>query len=345
MQNRKERTKESIIKQCCAGKITAKDAALRLKLTIRQVENLKKKCREGISLLHGNCGRVSAKAMEVQTKQKVLEEYRAIEGLRMNYTHFHEYLIKKNVAISYTAMRKILVEEGFKSPKTRRAKKDRHPSRERREKFGELLQADATPYDWFGTGKKYALHGFIDDATGKITGLHISENECMDGYLEVTRQTLETYGTPESIYADGLSIFFPKHKQEELTVEEQLTGVYTKKTQFGTICDTLGITLIHARSSQAKGRVERLWETLQSRLPVEFALHGIDTPEAANRFLREEYINAFNERFAVNRETMSCFVALPKAINLDSLLVCYYKIVITMWLSAARYPSKLLRLQ
>ena len=322
--NNQERTKENLIKLCCAGKITAGDAAKRLNLSVRQVENLKRKLREGTSLLHGNCGRTSAKALSADIRQKILDEYRAVAGLKMNFTHFHEHLAAKGISVSYTAMRNTLVKAEFVSPKTRRTNKKTHKTRERRLKFGELLQADATPYDWFGMGKNLALHGLIDDATGQVTGLHMSENECMDGYLEVMRQTLTRFGTPEALYADGLSVFFPRTKPEELSVEEQLAGVYARKTQFGVICDELGIELIHAHSSQAKGRVERLWETLQSRLPVEFALRGITTMEAANRFLKDQYVDMFNARFAVNQNAKSCFVPLPKTVNLDRLLT--YKI-------------------
>jgi transposase len=318
--NAKERTKEGIIRQCCAGKITAQDAAKRLRLSVRQVENLKKKSREGISLLHGNCGRVSKKALSTELCRRVLDEYHKVEALKMNFTHFHEMLVSKKIKISYTAMRNMLIREGFRSPKKRRKAKKIHKSRERREKFGELLQMDATPFEWFGGNKKFALHGSIDDARGQVTGLHMSENECTDGYLEIMRQTLLRYGTPEAFYVDGLSIFFSHCKSEELTIEEQLSGVFERKTQFGLICDELGIELIHAHSSQAKGRIERLWQTLQSRLPVEFALRGITTKEAANKFLKEEYIDTFNSLFAVNQESKSCFVRLPKNVDLDRIL-------------------------
>lgn len=320
MKTSKEKTKEQIIKACCSGKITAADAAGRLKLSVRQVENLKKKYREGISFLHGNCGRVSSKALAPEIVQKVLEEYRNLLDLHPNFTHFHEIIKEKGVKISYTAMRKILVENGIQSPKTRRVKTKTHKTRERRAKFGELLQTDATPFEWFGGDKKYALHALIDDATGQITGLHMSENECMDGYLEVLRQTLENHGTPEALYADGLSIFFSKKKTEDLTLEEELSGIRFRKTQFGSICDELAISLIQARSSQAKGRVERLWETLQSRLPVEFALNGINNVEHANAFLRDVYMQKFNERFGVNKDAVSSFVPLPRYVNLDRLL-------------------------
>lgn len=322
--SKQEKTKENLIKLCLAGKITAGDAAKRLKLSVRQVENLKKKQREGTSLIHGNCGRISARALSANVRQKILDEYRDVEELKMNFTHFHEHLAEKGLVVSYSAMRNALVDGGFVSPKTRRVSKKTHKTRERRLKFGELLQADATPFDWFGLGKNLALHGFIDDATGQIIGLHMNQNECMDGYLEVMRQTLTRFGTPEALYADGLSVFFPKTKSEELTVEEQLAGIYERKTQFGMICDELGIQLIHAHSSQAKGRVERLWETLQSRLPVEFALRGISSIEAANRFLKDEYVDRFNARFAVNKNAKSCFVTLPRTVDLDRLLT--YKI-------------------
>jgi len=320
MLNHRERTKENIIKECCKGRIKAKDAAQRLKLSVRQVENLKRKYREGISLLHGNCGKSTDKAVKPALKEVIIKRYEELKPRNVNFLHFNDILEGEDLKISYTAMRAVLIEAGFESPKKRRKKKQIHKTRERREKFGELLQTDASPYDWLNCGKQTALHALIDDATGRLTGLHMSENECMDGYLEIIRQTLEKYGTPEALYADGLSIFFSPKSVSDVTIEEELKGEYFKKTQFGGICDELGIQLIHARSSQAKGRVERLWQTLQSRLPVEFAMNNITTIEEANAFLKGKYIDIFNEKFAVNPEAGSCFVKLPRNINLDKLL-------------------------
>jgi transposase len=322
MLNYKERTKESLIKECVKGNIKAKDAAQRLKISIRQVENLKKKYREGISLLHGNCGKSTTKALNVQTKEKVIKRYEELKAQGVNFLHLNEIIAEEGVTISYSAMRKVLIAEGFESPKKRRKKKQIHKTRERREKFGELLQTDGSPYDWFSNGKPTTIHAFIDDATGRLTGLHMSENECMDGYLEIMRQTLEEHGTPEAIYADGLSIFFSTQREKDITIEEELKGEYFQKTQFGSICDELGIRLIHARTSQAKGRIERLWQTLQSRLPVEFQMNNITTIEEANVFLKEKYIDKFNEKFGVFFDAKSCFVRLPKNVNLDKLL-CY----------------------
>jgi len=322
IKNDREKSKEAIIHQCIAGEITASDAAKRLNISVRQVENLKKKQREGVSFLHGNCGRVSKKATPLTLKQNILSLYMPlIQVTAVNFTHFHEMVKAKGVSISYTALRNILIEAGYTSPKTRRSKPKQHPSRERRAKFGELLQTDATPFEWFaGNPQKFALHALIDDCRGTITGMYMTNNECLAGYHEILRQTLETHGSPEAIYADGLSIFFTKSKADELTIEEQLSGIYERRTQLGQVAETLGIELIHARSAQAKGRVERLWETLQSRLPVEFYIRNITTVEEANKFLTEEYIDIFNSRFGVNSDSESCFVKLPPNVDLDTLL-------------------------
>jgi hypothetical protein len=155
------------------------------------------------------------------------------------------------------------------SPKTRRSAGARRTARERRAGFGELLQTDATPFDWFGRGVPYTLHGFHDDAIGEILGLYLCERECLHGYLEAFRAVLWNYGAPEALYADRIGIYFVNTKKpENWTVEEQLAEKTLDKTQFGHVADVLGRELIPAGSPQAKGRIERLWETLQSRPPV-----------------------------------------------------------------------------
>ncbi|MDR3269961.1 MAG: hypothetical protein LBT32_00390 [Peptococcaceae bacterium] len=185
-----------------------------------------------------------------------------------------------------------------------------------------MLQTDATSFDWFGIGERFALHALIDDATGKLAGLYMSKNECAEGYFCVLKQTVQIYGVPQNIYADGLSLFFGTSKP---TLEEQLEGKPGGQTQFGEIMAQLGTHIIHARSPQAKGRVERLWETLQSRLPVEFKKHGIADMEAANQFLAEEYAGVFNQRLGMQpTNTASAFMQRPKGIVLDRLLSLRY---------------------
>ena len=184
-----------------------------------------------------------------------------------------------------------------------------------------MLQADGTPFDWFETGEKYSLHGFVDDATGKITGLYMCKNECLLGYLEVLRQTLENFGIPISLYPDKYSVFFPPKKiSDHLTIEEQLNGRQKGITQFGRIVEELGIEMFPASSPQAKGRIERLWETLQSRLVTEFRINKITNVDDANKFLIE-FIKIYNSKFSVEpSNNSSVFLKLPKRYNLDELL-------------------------
>jgi transposase len=320
MLNKKEKEKMEIIECCCKGLITARDAAKRLKISIRQVQRLKVKLRKGISLLHGNCGKLPTKTLNIFQQQCILEEYQKPCYKNINFKHFTELIANQTFSASYTAVSSLLTKNGFVSPKARRKKKKPvHKTRERRSKFGELIQGDGSPYDWFDIGSMQCLHVLIDDATGRLVGLYITENECLDGYFEVTRQMLQKYGTPEAFYVDGLSIFFGT-KQEELTIEEQLKGIEEKETQFGKICSELGVDLIHALSPQAKGRVERVNQTLQSRLPVEFAIRNITSVQEANKFLKEEYMGIFNNQFEVNSEAKSCFVPLPSIVELDELL-------------------------
>lgn len=159
---------------------------------------------------------------------------------------------------------------------------------------------DATPFNWFGYGKMYSLHGAIDDATGKIVGLYMTKNECLHGYFETVRQIILNHGIPISIYSDRHAIFLST-EAKRITIEDELKGKVCNDTQFGRAMKELGITIITARSPQAKGRVERLWNTLQSRIPVEFRIANITTIDQANEFLKN-YIPEFNKQFSVEPE-------------------------------------------
>jgi len=254
-----------------------------------------------------------------EQKQAIITEFCKPEYEGVNFNHFTKLIESKWFSASYSAVSALLKANGYQSPKRRKRKPKVHKTRERREKFGELSQADGTSYDWFGTGESSCLHVIVDDATSRLTGLHLSQNECLDGYFSIMRQTLETYGTPEALYADGLSVFF-SNKKQELTLEEQLAGVEERKTQFGEICNFLGVELIHAHSPQAKGRVERANGTLQGRLPTEFRLRGIRDMDTANDFLQNEYIAMYNAEFGKEPKDVSCFVPLPSNVDLNELL-------------------------
>lgn len=325
--NKKEELKAHIIKCCVEGNMTVKQAANRLGFSERYIKKLKARYKKyGVSsMLHGNCGRQPKRTLDIALKQKILDIRKQPEFDTVNVMHFKDILEEKyKIIVSYSFLYNFLKENNIKSPRKHRKTKLHH-RRNRRSKIGELLQIDATPHEFFiGDNNKYTLHGLIDDASGQITGLYMCKNECMQGYFEVIRQTLKNFGVPENIYADGSSIFFTT-KKDKLTLEEQLSGIEEPNTQFGKIMDELGIHLIHAGSSQAKGRIERLWNTLHDRLITEFKINNITNMEQANIFLKD-YIKKYNKKFKVKpKDKKKAFIPLLKSVNLDTLLTVKYK--------------------
>ncbi|QSQ09768.1 hypothetical protein H0A61_02148 [Koleobacter methoxysyntrophicus] len=294
--------KYQVISMAAEGRITIREAAESLGLSERQIKRLKKGVMEEgpAFLIHKNTGRKPQHAFTDEIKNKIIVLKQSDIYKDANFMHFVELLAEhEDISISYSCLHTILTNAGIKSPKKRRRFKS-HRRRKRKPQEGLLIQMDASPFEWFGTDEKFTLHGAIDDATGKIVGLYLAKNECLQGYFEVTWQILTKYGIPVSIYADRHSIFLSPNASK-LTIEDQLTGKVVNATQFGRAMNELGITLIPARSPQAKGRVERLWETLQSRLPIEFKIAGITTVDQANVFLLQ-YMDKFNSLFAVEAQ-------------------------------------------
>lgn len=323
--NKKENLKVAVIESCVNGTMTIKVAAKRLDFSERYVKELKARYKKfgASSMMHGNCGKQPKHTISADIKSKIWDIWNTPELEECNISHFQEILEEDyGILISYSPLYRFLKSKGAKSP--RKHKKSRnHNRRQERHSAGELLQVDGTPHQFFyGDTKEYCLHGFIDDATHQVTGLYMCENECMHGYLEVTRQTFKNFGVSLALYADGSSIFFPKN--DKLTLEEQLAGITKPSTQYGRMMDYLGVELIHAGSSQAKGRVERLWNTLHDRLRTEFRRHNITTIEEANEFLKT-YIPKFNKKFSIEpKNKKSSFMELPEYVNLDYLLSVKY---------------------
>ncbi|MDR3312562.1 MAG: hypothetical protein LBS64_05470, partial [Spirochaetaceae bacterium] len=207
-------TRSYFIKGACDGFFTAREAASRLKVSIGRVDQLKRKYRQigDAAFVHGNKGRQPINRIPEQERAIIIEAKVSNIYAKANFAHFLEILEEDyKIKRSYCAVRKLLIAAGHKSPKTRRTKKQKesvHPPRPRRDCFGEMLQGDASPFDWFDNGKDESLHGYIDDATGVVTGLYMEKNECLLGYLEVTRQTIEKHGIPSELYPDKASVFF-----------------------------------------------------------------------------------------------------------------------------------------
>jgi transposase len=319
--SREQHARLDAINKANAGFITVAEAAERIGISERQVHRLKKEVRENgpVALIHKNTNRVPSHAISEETKNTILKIRKKVGYKDANFKHFQELLsVHHEIEISYDALYRILRADGHQSPKKRRRFK-RHRRRKRREQAGSLVQIDASPYDWLGIGNMLNMHGIIDDATGQITGLYLCKSECMLGYYEVVRRMIGVFGIPDSVYADRHTIFRSPNADKAKATDAP-AGIKTNETQFGRAMSELRINIIAARSPQAKGRIERLWGTLQSRLPVEFEIHGIKDIDKANEFL-SNYIFAYNSEFAVEPEDCdSSFLPLEDDVNLDYIL-------------------------
>ena len=309
----------TVINRFIDKSISRQQAAELLGLSTRQITRLKK----GVltsgaeSLIHKNTGRKPAHAVSDEMKEAVLKIYSRPELSGVNFLHFKDILLADfGISLSYSAISSILKNAGFESPKKKKIRHRTH-RRKRKPHPGQLIQIDATPFEWFGGKTRYALHGAIDDATGSVVGLFLTRNECLYGYLETMRQCCIDFGVPQTVYSDNHTIF-RSPKTGKLSVDELIAGKTVHLTQFGRSMHELGVDIIFAKTPQ--GRVERLWQTLQSRLPVEFAKRGIRTLSEANHFLETEYRELFNQKFSVTPEAESIFVPVAEGADLDSIL-------------------------
>lgn len=340
-----EERKYEVIKRLVDSNGNKERAAVALGCTVRHINRLingyKAKGKE--YFIHGNRGRRPVHAMDEKTKQLIIDLYKTKFG-DSNFTHFSELLLKHyEIIASPSTIRNILFKEFILSPKAKKktkknldsylknAKKvaktkkeekllqnaiidieDAHPRRPRCAYAGEMLQMDASLHIWFGS-HKCQLHVAIDDATGSIMGAYFDSEETLNGYYNVLYQILTTYGVPYKFLTDRRTVF--EYKQKKSTSIEEDTF-----TQFGYACKQLGIEIQATSVAQAKGRVERLFQTLQSRLPVEMRLAGITTIEQANEFLNS-YIKEFNSQFALPLDnTKSVFETQPSAEKINLIL-------------------------
>jgi len=313
----KEMARLVVAERLIAGEITIKGAAEVLGLSTRQVRRIKKKVRLNGpgATVHGNRKRKPINAVDKKVKDLVVE-LKTKKYTGTNFSHFAELIAEKEyIDLSRPTVHRILAGAGIVSCKKKKKTKT-YRYRKRKDCAGMMVQLDASPYKWPG-GEDLNLHGAIDDASSTIVGLYLCKEETLEGYFEVTRQMIKNFGIPISTYNDKRTVFVsPKGK---LSVEDQLDGKREPSTQFSAAMDTLGVKMIPAGSPQAKGRIERLWGTLQDRLVQEFRLHGIKDTESANKFMKK-YIKKFNKRFSVVPKGESVFRKLGKGTNLDYVL-------------------------
>jgi len=325
-----ENEKYKVIKKVSEGSMRKSKAEVILGISRRQIDRLVASYKQNgkDAFRHKNRGRTSSRATDAQIKKKIINLYLSDKYHDANITHFTELLeTKEKIKLSRTTVNTILFEDDILSPKAHRKTKRRqkqaleeqlkdesssaevieieekivalevaHPLRPRAKYRGELVQLDASQHFWID-GEYWHLHAAIDDASGDILGAFFSKEETLNSYYHVTKQILTKHGIPHKFLTDYRTVFNDNSKNNKPDEDNALT-------QFGYMCKQLGIELECTIVPQKKGRVERLFGTLQSRLVTEFKVHGISTIDQANEFL-DSYINEFNSKFGtrVNHNT------------------------------------------
>lgn len=291
-----EQQRSLVVAQMDRGAITSAAGARLLGLSERQARRLLAAYRQRgvVALAHGNRGKTPVNAVTEETRQQVITLARGTYA-GFNQVHLTEQLAARDgIALSRSSVRRILAEAGIGSARTRRAPKHRS-RRERYPRAGMLVQIDASAHDWLeGRGPRLTLFAAIDDATGEVLALLFRAQEDAQGYFLLVRMLVMTRGRPLALYHDRHSIFRVNAPE---TLAEQLAGE-RGPTQFGRLLDELAITSIPARSPQAKGRVERLFGTLQDRLVSVLRLAGATDAAEATACL-PAFLADFNTRFMV----------------------------------------------
>ncbi|WP_418319556.1 ISNCY family transposase [Piscinibacter sakaiensis] len=289
LMSQREVSRLEVIRQVLEDGLCQAQAAQLLGLSIRQVKRLCRRVREA-----GASGLISRRRGRPSHRRIALQQRDHVIGLvREHYADFgphlaHEYLQRDHdFAWSVETLRGWMIQAGLWHAKRRRSQRV-HPSRARRDCLGELVQIDGSHHDWFeGRSTKCCLIAFIDDATGRVLGGRFFEQETTPGYLAVLHALVQRHGAPLALYSDRHGIFTKSDPEDP------------KPTQFERALLQLQIEPICAHSPQAKGRVERLFQTLQDRMCKAMRLERIDNIEQANSWL-DGYLREHNRRFAVD---------------------------------------------
>jgi transposase len=291
LMSEKERERSHVIRQAVEHHVSQREAAERLGMCVRQFKRLVQRWkREGdAGLVSRQRGRASHNRLEAGLRDRIAAL------LRERYADFGPTLAAEKlaelegIAVSRETIRQMQVELTLWKPKSRRVRRV-FQLRDRRPRFGELIQIDGSPHDWFeGRAPRCTLIVFIDDATSRLTALRFVPVESTRAYLETLRAHVLAHGSPLAFYSDRHGIF-------RVNAKDAQSG--DGKTEFGRVAARLEIEAIHALTPQAKGRVERANQTLQDRLVKEMRLRGIGSMAAGNDFL-PQFMTVWNAKFAV----------------------------------------------
>jgi len=318
--SRKEARRPGLIQAALAGKITTAEGAHALEMSLRQFRRLKARYRaEGVrGLGHRRRGQPSPRRLAGEIRDRVAKLVQTTYR-DFNDCHCTETLREVDgLPVSRSTVRRLRRALGL-PPKRRRRPPQHRARRPRRARVGALVLVDGSAFDWLGTGTRVLLLGAIDDATSTVVALHFRPAEDLHGYLTLLGRLAARAGLPVTLYGDRLGVFV--RNDPHWSLEEELQGAQ-HPTHFGQVLRELGIGDLAAHSPQAKGRIERLWQTLQDRLVAELRLRGIHTMAAAEAFL-PTYLAAHNRRFArPPAETTPVWQRPPR--DLADRLSCHY---------------------
>jgi len=290
-----ERERFDVINACIAGEITNAEAASRLRLTVRQTQRLKRKVEDhnDQAVIHGNKGKVSNNATREKTVIAVETFFKEEKHRDFGPTFAMEQLQKKGgIVLGLETLRTLMIKKGLWDEHKRRGPGIHREWRERVAMYGEMIQFDGSYHDWLENGEEQCLLGAIDDATGTIMRAIFDDNEGVHAVFRFWWAYIEAHGLPVAVYLDKFSTYKVNHKAAVDNAE--------LITQFERAMEEVGVKLIKANSPEGKGRVERLFGTLQDRLVKEMRLANIKDRESANRFLKETYLPDHNKRFSVS---------------------------------------------
>ena len=295
--SRRELERVAVMGRVASGDLALSSAAEMLELSYRQTKRLWRRYREAGSagLKHGNAGRPSNRGKPGKLRRRVLqligEKYSGEAGEPFGPTLAAEHLGEEDgIVLDHETLRRWMLEQGLWS---RRRKRKKHcQRRERKPHFGELVQLDGSFHDWLEErGPRGCLMNMVDDATS-TTEARMGKEETIWAAVGVLRTWIKKHGVPRALYTDWKNVY-----KRKATSGEQLRGE-AAVTQFGRMCQKLGIRIIAASSPQAKGRVERNHGTHQDRLIKKMRRKQIASYQAANQYLEQEYLPQHNRRFA-----------------------------------------------
>lgn len=325
--NTQEQKRVMVLNRILARQLSTAEAASLLKLSHRQVQRILATYRkEGVAaVVHGNRDCSPQHRIGDEIRQQVIALARGpYQGC--NQQHLRDLLAEREgIVLSRASVHRIW-QQAQLLPEPKRRPPQHRRRRTRYGQEGMLVQIDGSRHAWLGErGPWLCLIAAIDDATGKLLAGVFREQEDAHGYFLLVQQMLQRYGRPLALYHDRHSIFQQTGKASEAdTVKEQLEGKQDP-TQFGRLLEELEISSIAARSPQAKGRVERLFGTLQDRLVIELRLAGASTREQANEVL-QAYLPRFNAQFAVEpAQADPAYQSLSEGVCLDTIICFKYE--------------------